>query len=145
MTPHLETIAIALPLACVAFAPRPVTGQTTSAKGMTTEDLERQNTTRVSTALAKLPGLVLVRANAAGDLYVGSTRGAQSIMRGNGGKPCPADVVLDGIFVGTRTDVDKLLQKSDIAAVEWYASTAQMPVKYGGTTRGCAVLVIWTH
>jgi len=112
---------------------------------MTAEDFERQNTTRVSTSLAKLPGLVLVRANAGGDIYVGSTRGAQSVARGNGGRPCPADVFLDGSFVGTGPDLDKLLQKTDIAAVEWYAGAAQMPVKYGGTKRGCAVLVIWTH
>lgn len=113
---------------------------------LTAEDLEKQNTSRVTTSLAKLPGLVLVRAGGGG-VYVGSSRGVQSVLRGNGSKPCGADVYLDGIFVGSgaEVDLDKLIQKTDISAIEWYASTAQMPMKYGGTKRGCAVVVIWTH
>ena len=112
---------------------------------LTTEEIEKTGATRVSEVLRVLPGLQLVRMNGRGDMYVGSTRGAQSLLRAGAARPCPAEIVLDGIVVATgATNINGILAQSDIAAIEWYAGAAQIPAKYGGTKNTCAVLVLWT-
>jgi len=93
-----------------------------------------------------LPGLLVVRANGRGDVYIATSRGAQSIQRAGRGRPCRAEIILDGVPVpeGADQDFDHLVGLRDVAAVEWYRGQAEMPVKYAGTKNACAVLVIWT-
>ena len=94
-----------------------------------------------------LPGAVLVRANGRGDVYIGSSRGAQSTLRAGRNRPCPAEIILDGVVMleGTETQVNTAIQPSEIAAVEWYSGAAEVPQKYNRTKNACAVLVIWTR
>ena len=113
---------------------------------LTQEEIEKRGATRTTDVLRILPGLVMVRANARGDLYVGSSRGAQSLRRAGGSRPCRAQIVLDGVPMPEGVDVglDQAVPLTDIAALEWYAGPAQMPAKYSSTKNMCAVLVVWT-
>ena len=112
---------------------------------LNTEEIEKTGARRVSEALRVLPGLFIMRMNDRGQLYVASTRGAQSLLRAGAGRPCPAEIWLDGIVVATgEQDINAIVPLSDIAAIEWYAGAAQIPAKFGGTKNTCAVLVIWT-
>ena len=110
---------------------------------LTQEDIEKTEASRATEVLRGLPGLMLQRVNGRGDVYVASTRGAQSLLRAGGSRPCPAEVMLDGLSIGSP-NINEIVQPSDIAAIEWYAGQAQMPSKYGGTKNTCSVLVIWT-
>jgi hypothetical protein len=110
---------------------------------LTEEEITRRGSTKVSDVVRVLPGLLVVRLNGNGDVYIASSRGAQSLRRAGGSRPCPAEIVLDGIPL-SGTDVDNIVQPSDIAAIEWYAGAAQTPTKYNRTKNMCSVLVIWT-
>ena len=105
---------------------------------------------RTTDRLTKLPGLVIVRGRFSSEGYVASTR-----QRSRGGGPlCRAAVWLDGaVNMGTDYNINEL-DPSIIAAVEWYAGQASIPVQFATPPRVgvngrrdpyCGVLVIWTR
>jgi hypothetical protein len=90
--------------------------------------------------LKRLPGLMIVRGRFS-DAIVISTRSLATVGR------CGAAVWIDGINLGTGYNVNQL-HPNEIAAVEWYAGTATIPVQFSGLPRRgqppvCGVLVIW--
>jgi carboxypeptidase family protein len=90
--------------------------------------------------LKRFPGLTLVRGRFSDALV----RSSRSLTRGAG---CTAAVWIDGINLGTGYNVNQL-HPGEIAAVEWYAGEATVPVQFSGPLRrgqqpGCGVLVIW--
>ena len=96
--------------------------------------------TMTADKLKRLPGLMVERGRFS-DAFVRSTR---SLTRGT---RCSAAVWIDGINLGTGYNVNQL-HPGEIAAVEWYAGEATVPVQFSGpgrrgTTPGCGVLVIW--
>ena len=76
--------------------------------------------------------------------------------------PCYAAVVLDGAFVygagdgydppgggnpgskGERKFNLNAIDPSMLAAIEYYAGPASIPVKYNGTRSTCGLLILWT-
>jgi hypothetical protein len=101
--------------------------------------------TRTSDRLLKLPGLVIVRGRFS-EGYVANTRS-----RSVGGAPlCRAAVWLDGVInLGNGFNVNEI-DPLHIAAIEWYAGQATIPVRFAAPPRRgepatCGVLVIWTR
>ena len=100
--------------------------------------------TRTSDRLTRLPGLVIQRGRSS-DAYVASTRS-----RTASGRMCRAGVWLDGVInLGISFNVNEI-DPSHIAAIEWYAGQALIPVRFGAPPRRgeptpCGVLVIWTR
>ncbi len=67
-----------------------------------------------------------------------------------GAKPglCYAAVVLDGAFVYSGNEQEPLfnmntLDPATIAGIEYYPSSASIPLKYSGTRATCGLVVIW--
>lgn len=90
--------------------------------------------------LKRLPGLMVLRGRFS-EATVTSTRSLARV----GGR-CTAMVWLDGVNLGPGYNVNQL-HPGEIAAVEWYAGEATVPVQFSGPRRGqqpaCGVLVIW--
>ena len=127
---------------------------------ITPERLDSFPDTRLSVHLQTLPGLSIAHGNGSTATWAVGTRGSGSIIktpaissydRARGAKSvCYSAVYLDGIVVyggkqgETLFDIDQLDTRT-VAAVEYYASEAQMPPELNMTTSGtCGVLVIWT-
>lgn len=100
---------------------------------------------RTSDKLSKLPAVVIMRGRFS-DAYVANNR-----QRAPGENPrewCKSAVWLDGVNLGIDYNINQL-DPSIIAAVEWYAGQASIPLKFNTPPRPgqtyCGVLVIWTR
>lgn len=106
-------------------------------------EFAKRGGTRTSDRLATLPAIRI------------EYRGLQAVVtntrvrtRGEPGSRswCRASIWLDGVNLGTGYNVNEL-DPSVIAAVEWYAGEASVPVRFAvpqkGGDRYCGVLVIW--
>ena len=100
--------------------------------------------TRTSDRLTKLPGLMIQRGQGSQAIVVNT----RTRSRGEPGPNswCRALVWVDNVNLGTGYNVNEL-DPSIIAAVEWYAGEASIPVRFAvpRTARRdyCGVLVIW--
>jgi hypothetical protein len=99
--------------------------------------------TKTSDRLASLPAIRIE--------YKGMQAIVTNTRTRQGGEPgsksfCRALIWLDGVNLGTGYNVNEL-DPSIIAAVEWYAGEASIPVRYAVPQkrgeRYCGVLVIW--
>ena len=99
--------------------------------------------TKTSDRLASLPAIRIE--------YKGMQAVVTNTRTRQGGEPgsksfCRALIWLDGVNLGTGYNVNEL-DPSIIAAVEWYAGEASIPVRYAVPQkrgeRYCGVLVIW--
>ncbi len=63
--------------------------------------------------------------------------------RSSGMNDAPVNIYLDGIPVENDGSINNL-NTDDIAAIEYYSSTMNAPLKYGGAFRSGGVLLIWT-
>lgn len=100
--------------------------------------------TKTSDRLASLPGVRIERGRAT-EAFVTNTR--QRLPGEPGSQSwCRALVWLDNVNVGTKFNVNEL-DPTIIAAVEWYAGEASIPLRFAvpqkGSDRYCGVLVIW--
>jgi hypothetical protein len=117
-------------------------------------ELDKQADRRMSEVLRLFPGLEIVRPRQDGtsrpEWYVTSGRSSQGV----GGlksstrpQPCPAAVMLDGAFVyqgsGPMFNINSV-DTSQLAGIEFYASTAEIPVEYNATRQTCGLLVLWS-
>jgi hypothetical protein len=136
-------------------------------------DLEKDQDTRLSNVLAKLPGIQIVTgrpSNKGGSpmaAYVASSRGAFSIYTESAffGTKCPVAIWLDGIpvyrgndqvVVNVKTgqvrslgpeeppyDINQIHTRQ-VAAMEFYAGPSQIPAQFNITQGTCGALIIWT-
>ena len=100
--------------------------------------------TKTSDRLASLPGIRIERGRAT-EAFVTNTR--VRTMGEPGSKSwCRALVWVDNVNLGTNFNVNEL-DPSIIAAVEWYAGEASIPLRFAvpqkPNDRYCGVLVIW--
>ena len=100
--------------------------------------------TKTSDRLAKLPG-VLIQRGRFSDAYVTNTRQRFPGEPGSGSM-CRSLVWVDNVNLGTEYNINEL-DPSIIAAVEWYAGQASIPMRFAVPPRSgqqyCGVLVIW--
>jgi hypothetical protein len=128
---------------------------------------DAQRGMRPSDALAKVPGVTVVRAQGsawiASGRAVGDTCGhaivactkeeLDPIDRNSGAKDrCYLDVYMDDVKVYYRLEKGTLqlfdvntLQLTELQGIEVYTSPAQVPVRYQGSGRVCGVMLIWTR
>ncbi len=96
----------------------------------------------------QLTGIKLERRD--GSDYVATTRmQSRRAFEANRLARCFVQVYLDGAAVYSGTDAEPLfdvntIPASQIAAVEFYAGPAQMPIAFNKTGSACGVLLIWT-
>ena len=95
----------------------------------------RASARRVSDLLRGLPG-VSVDQN---DNVV-----LRGMMSGLGSCGSPT-VFLDGIVSSVGNEDLKILDPLDVEAIEVYRRPNEIPAQYGGPTRGCGVILIWTR
>ena len=102
--------------------------------------------TRTSDRLAALPGIRIERGRGT-EAFVTNTR-VRSPGEPGSRSWCRAMVWLDGVIkLGTGINVNEF-DPSIIAAVEWYAGEASVPIRFAVPQRPeryCGVLVIWTR
>jgi hypothetical protein len=130
---------------------------------LTRADLERKDGRLMSSILAELPGLSVMRPGTGNRAWVANGRAIRSM--GNeaavdefGGAPraCYSQVYLDNvrIYTGRKADPPSAaeplfdinsLAPSMIEAIEYYAGPAQTPLKYSNLDSHCGVLVIHTR
>ena len=139
---------------------------------LTAADLERDQDKLLSNSLAKLPGIQIVTGRpgkGGGGLaaYVVSSRGSFSIETQSAffGRKCPMAIWLDGtpvyrgndqVAVSVKTGVTRSIGMDEppfdinqihtrtVAAIEYYASTAQLPAQFNITQGTCGAVIIWT-
>jgi Carboxypeptidase regulatory-like domain/TonB-dependent Receptor Plug Domain len=124
---------------------------------ITRDELEKQDSRRMSEILGRMPGLGL-RRGLSSVAWVTGRRGSSAARTGDafnrrqGAKPdCYSDVYIDGSMVyGAGMAGEPLfdinsLSPSSIEAVEFYSGPAQVPAQYNKTGSVCGVLLIWTR
>jgi len=109
---------------------------------LTAEELEQSAGSRLSEKLRRLRGLEVVPGSPGDQVTIGSTRGPKSIRYQPQRATCPATIVLDGVFV-SDFNINSV-HPGDVAAIEWYAGSSEIPPRYGGVRAPCSLLMIWT-
>ena len=95
---------------------------------------KRSSARRVSDLLRGLPG-------------VGVDQAGNVVLRGmvSGMGACGSPVVyLDGIVSSVGNEDLRILDPFDMEAIEVYRRPSEIPAQYGGSTRGCGVILLWT-
>jgi hypothetical protein len=99
-------------------------------------DVATASGARLSEKLSELPGLAVSCAPGRCDLY--SRRWPRTLRSGGS---CPVGFIIDGVRVYDFQLND--LSAHDVAAVEWYAGPAQVPVQFDVNTNTCGLMIIW--
>jgi hypothetical protein len=67
-------------------------------------------------------------------------------MDGRNLSPCPPALYVDGILIlDGASHIDEFVLPYEVEAVEVYKSAASVPARFGGSTAGCGVIVIWSR
>jgi len=111
---------------------------------ITREALETRQPVRISQMIGDLPGARLIQV--APGQYAPIFRHQARFMDGRNLSPCPPAVYVDGILIlDGATAIDEFVLPHEVEAVEVYKSAASVPARFGGSTAGCGVIVIWTR
>ena len=103
---------------------------------------KEENRTVGNVLRGHFPGVVL-RDGSGGATYLVATT------RCSGGGP--PEVYLDGVAVSTTSDTHQRpfdlnsIGVTDLAGIEFYPSTDELPIEFPHTTRGCGALLLWTR
>ncbi len=110
---------------------------------------------RLPEVLQGVSGVRIVRAMGKRFLATGGGRAGNAPRSNTGGRPidprlpraCYAEVYVDGIKLGFAYEPPNLddYPVHQIAAMEFYRSTSEIPVEFNSTGSGCGVLAIWTR
>jgi hypothetical protein len=93
-------------------------------------DIRRMGVTRSSEMFRNVPGVVLRTAGGGNALRI---------------RDCQPMVFMDGQRV-PGAELDDLIQPPDIAAIEFYPSSAGVPAQYAErTNRLCGAILVWTR
>jgi hypothetical protein len=113
---------------------------------MTPEQLEKVKNRKMQDVLRAIPGIKIMRDTRSGAYWAISGRGSMSFRNG---ARCFVSVYFDGqpIFTAGRgqepPDLDKIFVL-ELAAIEFYAGGAQIPIELNATGTACGVLVLWS-
>jgi hypothetical protein len=117
---------------------------------LTRVDIERAGLPRVSDLVAGIAGVRLDGTPAPG--LSGGVFLSES-PSGTGGRPCPAQIFLDGSPVTRRSalggtsplsvQIDRLVTPSEVEGIEVYRSLAEIPPEFLTTDARCGVIAIW--
>ncbi len=109
---------------------------------VTQEDLERRGSPQVADFLRNIRGIELLRntSQAFGDMVAISRREGDAQQGG-----CPMQVVLDGIVLPGKFNLDLLPSPKQIAGIEVYSGPATVPPQFGGNDRRCGLIAVWTR
>jgi hypothetical protein len=111
---------------------------------LTQPELEKSQGRLMSDVLRTIPGMKLMLDPRRGVWYVGTSRGAASMLRSGPGGICYAAVMVDGILRPPPFDINTI-RPEEMAGVEYYAGGATMPIAYNSTRAACGLVVIWTR
>lgn len=110
---------------------------------------------RLPEVLQSVSGVRIVRAMGKRFLATGGGRAGNSPRSNTGGRPidprlpraCYAEVYVDGIKLGFAYEPPNLddYPVNQIAAMEFYRSTSEIPVEFNSPGSDCGVLAIWTR
>lgn len=103
------------------------------------EELEFRHPDRITGMLYGLNGVRLIRNNKTGDLTPVSTQIASLY-----GTLCPMAIIVDGQQMYRNYPIDKLLDASDVAAIEVYARGGNVPISLHANDSACGIIVFWT-
>jgi hypothetical protein len=111
---------------------------------ITTEQLDKMRTHRIAEILRTIPGPIVYRDPAGGAEWVTGTRGLSSFVKT---QLCFSSILIDGMVaydgLGPKFDL-RTVHTEDVAAMEFYTSTANIPVELNKTQNNtCGLLVIW--
>jgi hypothetical protein len=106
--------------------------------------LEERKTSHLSTIFSSIPGIVIV-SSTDGSLYAASrsSQGPRAFSSG-AGRPCYAQVYVDGIFQSAGVDL-RSYPPSSLEAVEYYRHASSTPVEYRTGGSQCGTLLLWTR
>lgn len=109
---------------------------------LTQEEIERRNSREISDFLRNFRGIELLRntSTAFGELVAISRREGDTMQGG-----CPMQVLLDGIILPSKFDMNLLPSPKLIAGVEVYSGAATVPPQFGGNDRRCGLIAVWTR
>ncbi len=117
---------------------------------LTRVDIERSGLSRVSDLVAGIAGIRLDAPPAPG--IPGGISLSES-PSGVGGRPCPAQIFLDGSPVSRRSalggstplsvQIDRLVTPSEVEGVEVYLSLSEIPPEFLTSDARCGVIALW--
>jgi hypothetical protein len=111
---------------------------------ITRETLDNRQPVRMSQMIGDLPGARLIQI--APGQYSPIFRHQARFMDGRNVSPCPPALYVDGILIlDGASAIDEFVLPTEVEAVEVYKSAASVPARFGGSTAGCGVIVIWTR
>jgi hypothetical protein len=111
---------------------------------ITRETLETRRPVRISQMIGDLPGARLIQV--APGRYAPIFRHQARFMDGRNLSPCPPALYVDGMLIlDGASSLDEFVLPHEVEAVEVYKSAASVPARFGGSTAGCGVIVIWTR
>lgn len=158
--PGIPTEAVPLKPVVVA-ADRPVIAEFEERRALgaghfiTRAELEKHEARKMAEVLSQVPGIRVVRGVShswlTGRAIASDYREPDPASRRLGARPaCYVDVYVDGALMYAGRRAEPLFEANSISpalleGVEFYAGTAQAPVKYGRTGSPCGVLLLWTR
>ena len=109
---------------------------------ITQDQIERRGSTLASDFLRNVRGIELLRntGTAFGDMVAISRREGDALQGG-----CPMQIVLDGITLPSKFNLDLLPSPKQIAGMEIYSGPATVPPQFGGNDRRCGLIAVWTR
>lgn len=109
---------------------------------ITQEDIERRGSNLASDFLRNVRGIELLRNTGTmfGDMVAISRREGDAMQGG-----CPMQVVLDGITLPSKFNLDLLPSPKQIAGIEVYSGPATVPPQFGGNDKRCGLIAVWTR
>ncbi|MBL0939926.1 MAG: carboxypeptidase regulatory-like domain-containing protein [Gemmatimonadaceae bacterium] len=114
---------------------------------ITQEEIERRGSVQTSDFLRYMRG-VQVSTNttqAFGGTQVYSRREGGGLDANSQQQYCAMQVVLDGIILPRYFNLELLPPPKQIAGIEVYSGAATIPPQFGGASRSCGVVAVWTR
>lgn len=113
----------------------------------THEDIGRMHARLVTDIVRRVPGVrVEPLAGPMGTSYVIRMQRATGM---SGGRPCPVVYFVNGVpfSIAAEIGINSYFRADEIAAMEVYSGTSQLPPQFSLSTRNtrCGVIALWTH
>ncbi len=105
--------------------------------------IDRKGAMRMTELLRSVPGVQLVPVpnDFGGYDFKIVMRGTATVQ----GENCPIQYYLDGHPFEESDDIDRLISPHQLAAMEIYPGSSQVPERFKGPHARCGVIVIWTR
>lgn len=112
------------------------------------DDIVKVNPIDTWQMLSRVPSLKFVQAGNA--LVAVSSRGMKINPKTMTAVPCVMSVMVDGVMMGSTPsgggyDITRLPPPDAIHGIEVFAGTSSIPLQYGGSSKMCGLIAIWTR